>query len=118
MPSDRAHQALCDIRENVLLGREFVAGMSLAAFSADRRTLYAVTRCLEIISEGARRLTPTMRDRHPSLPWRAIMGIGNVYRHDYDNVAESMVWNTVAQSLTPLLAMVEAELSHGGEPPC
>jgi uncharacterized protein with HEPN domain len=28
------------------------------------------------------------RERHPELPWRAIMGLGNVYRHDDDNVAE------------------------------
>jgi uncharacterized protein with HEPN domain len=49
-----------------------------------------VTRCLEIISEAARRLPSALRDRHPELPWRAIMGIGNVYRHDYDDVAEEL----------------------------
>jgi uncharacterized protein with HEPN domain len=32
-----------------------------------------------------------LRDRHPELPWRAIMGIGNVYRHNYDNVAELLL---------------------------
>ena len=39
------------------------------------------------------------------------MGVGNICRHDYDNVAESLVWHTVLRSLTPLLAMVEAELA-------
>jgi uncharacterized protein with HEPN domain len=111
MLSNRARFALFDIRDNLRLAREFVAGLSLEAFKADRRTFYAVTRCLEIVSEAARRLPPTIRDRHPELPWRAIMGVGNVYRHDYDNVAEEFVWRTVQHSLEPLLTVIEGEIA-------
>jgi uncharacterized protein with HEPN domain len=39
------------------------------------------------------------------------MGVGNVYRHDYDNVAEEFVWRTVQQSLQPLLEAVEKEIA-------
>jgi hypothetical protein len=39
------------------------------------------------------------------------MGVGNVYRHDYDNVAESYVWRTVQNDLSVLLAAVEQELA-------
>jgi uncharacterized protein with HEPN domain len=112
MPSDRTRLALFDIRDNVMFARAFVDGLSQEAFEADRRTFYAVTRCLEIISEACRRLSPAVRDRHPELPWRAIMGVGNVYRHDYDNVAEAFVWRTVQHSLTPLLAAVESEIAE------
>lgn len=112
MPSNRAAIALFDIRDNVRLAREFVGKLSPEAFKADRRTFYAVARCLEIISEAARRLPSALRDRHPELPWRAIMGIGNVYRHDYDNVAEELVWRTVNQSLEPLLIAVESEIAR------
>ena len=112
MPSDRPRLALFDIRDNAMLAREFIEGVPEAAFKTDRRTFYAVTRCLEIISEASRRLSPAFRDRHPALPWRAIMGIGNVYRHDYDNVSEEFVWRTVRHSLTPLLEVVEAEIDR------
>jgi uncharacterized protein with HEPN domain len=112
MLSNRAHLALLDIRDNIRLAEDFAAGLSLDDFIADRRTFYAVTRCLEIISEAARRLPASVRNRHPSLPWRAIMGAGNVYRHDYDNVAEEIVWRTVQQSLAALLAAVESELAR------
>ena len=114
--SDPARLALFDIRDNVALAREFTAGLSFETFSADRRTFYAVTRCLEIVSEAARRLPQTVRDRHPELPWRAIMGVGNVYRHDYDNVAEQAVWRTVRHSLEPLLTAIEAEIARLGSP--
>jgi len=89
----------------------------LDGFKADRRTFYAVTRCLEIVSEAARRLPSSLRDRHPELPWRAIMGVGNVYRHDYDNVAEELVWRTLQHSLGPLLAVVESEIPRLKRPP-
>jgi uncharacterized protein with HEPN domain len=117
MLSKRSAIALLDIRDNAKLAREFVAGLSLDAFKADRRTFYAVTRCLEIISEAARRLPPSLRDRYPQLPWRAIMGAGNVYRHDYDNVAEEFVWHTVRQSLEQLLAAIENEIARLPEKP-
>jgi uncharacterized protein with HEPN domain len=88
MPSDQSGQALRDIVENARLARSFIIGLDEASFAADLRTVYAITRCLEIISEANRRLDQSIRDRHAGLPWRAIMGAGNVYRHDYDNVVE------------------------------
>jgi len=110
-PSNRAQLALFDIRDNIRLAQQFIAGMSQTEFAADRRTFYAVARCLEIISEASRRLSTTLRNRHPELPWRAIMGAGNIYRHDYDNVAEEIVWRTMQQDLWPLLAVVESEIN-------
>ena len=114
MLSDSEYLALLDIQDNILLAREFIAGLSEEEFRDDRRSFYAVTRCLEIISEAARRLSPELRARHSALPWRAIMGVGNIYRHDYDNVVEAFVWRTVHQSLAPLLATVLAELATKG----
>jgi uncharacterized protein with HEPN domain len=86
--------------------------MSFETFVADRRSFYAVTRALEIISEAARRLPADLRDRQPELPWRAIMGAGNVYRHDYDNVAEEFVWRTLNDSVPKLLAAIEEEIAR------
>jgi uncharacterized protein with HEPN domain len=88
----------------------FAAGLDAASFAADRRTVYAVTRCLAIISEASRRLDPSVRDRHPAMPWRAIMGAGNVYRHDYDNVAEDQLWRTVNHSLGEWIIAMGQEL--------
>ncbi len=88
MPSSPALNPLHDIRENARLAREWTATCTLKRFVEDPRLVYAVTRCLEIVSEASRRLPASVRDRHPDLPWRAIMDVGNVYRHAYDNVSE------------------------------
>jgi uncharacterized protein with HEPN domain len=87
-----------------------VGTLTLIEFKTDRRAFYAATRALEITSEAARRLAPSVRERHPELPWRAIMGVGNVLRHNYDDVAEEQVWRTVLEDLPDLDRAIAAEL--------
>jgi uncharacterized protein with HEPN domain len=110
MPSDSTVDPLTDIRESIALALSFVGQASLEQFLADRRTVYAVTRCLEIISEASRRLPPELKARHPHIRWQGMAGAGNVYRHNYELVLDRAVWDTVRSSLKPLLAVVEEEL--------
>jgi uncharacterized protein with HEPN domain len=63
---------------------------------------YAVTRCLEIISEASRRLPDELKARHPAIAWRDMAAAGNIYRHEYEDVAARRVWLTLTMSL-PLL---------------
>ena len=112
MHSDKTHAALLDIRENINAARLFIEGLSSEQFRSSRLHFYAVTRALEIISEAARRLPSSFREKHATLPWKQIMGVGNIYRHDYDNVQETFVWATVQDHLSPLLAVVTAEIEE------
>lgn len=114
MPSDSPIVRLTHIRENINLAFSFIADASLDQFLADRRTVYAVTRCLEIISEASRRLPDEMKARHPHIRWRGMAGAGNVYRHDYELILDRAAWDTVQGSLKPLLAVVEEELRRLG----
>ena len=115
MPSDasptaRERLAWLAIQDNAALAQTFVAGMTPEVFMADRRTSYAVTRCLEIISEAARRLHGPQQERFPDLEWRQIEDSGNVFRHVYQHVAESRVWLTVQERLPALLSAANAAL--------
>jgi uncharacterized protein with HEPN domain len=56
MPSDTASAALRDIAHHSDLAVHFTTGFDYEAFVADPRTVYAVTRCVRIISEASRRL--------------------------------------------------------------
>ena len=111
MPSDAETLALETILTNIDLALGFAAGMTFETFEADVRTFYAVTRCLEIVSEASRRLSAPLKLRHPHIPWRDIAGSGNVYRHDYEDIAHRLVWGTVRSFLPTLRLAIEAELS-------
>jgi uncharacterized protein with HEPN domain len=120
MLSRRAETPLRDILHHIDLASGFVASLDYDAFVDDLRTIYAVTRCLEIISEASRRLPDEMKARHPAIAWAEIAGAGNVYRHDYEDVAARLVWETVARELAPLRVIVVQELTNldpGGQPP-
>jgi len=109
-PTPKETLAWLAIQDNAVLAQSFVVGMTVEEFAADRRTFYAVTRCLEIISEAARRLRGAQQEQHPELEWRQIEDSGNVFRHVYDHVAENRVWMTVHERLPALLAAAEAAL--------
>jgi uncharacterized protein with HEPN domain len=102
--------ALRDILHHIELAGTFAAGFDAATFQDDLRTVYAVTRCLEIISEASRRLSDPLKARNPSIAWKRMAGAGNVYRHDYEDVAANYVWHTVQIDLPPLLAVIKREL--------
>jgi len=107
MSSKNSAQRLRDIIDNIDAIRAFTADMNLGDFTGDRKTVYAVTRALEIISEASRRLPDAL---HPGIDWTAIAAAGNVYRHEYEVVDEALVWYTVQHSLTDLQDASSAEV--------
>lgn len=111
MHSEAATAVLRDMQHHIQLASQFVEGLGFEAFRDDMRTLYAVTRCLEIISEASRRLPTEMKDRYPSIAWKDMAGAGNVYRHEYEDVAAKLVWDTVQFALPPLRDVVEREIA-------
>ena len=112
MRSDISVAALRDIQYHIGLAIEFVAGFDRDQFKNDLRTVYAVTRCLEIVSEASRRLTDDLKARHPAIPWKQIAGAGNVYRHDYEDVAAHLVWDTVHRALPALRIAIDDEIAR------
>lgn len=110
MLSNKTQMALADIRHNILAAKRFTAELTFEQFKRSDLHVYAATRALEIISEASRRLPDRFRERHSALPWKQIMGIGNVLRHNYDDVVESIIWETTHTQLETLLAVVVAEI--------
>jgi uncharacterized protein with HEPN domain len=111
MHSESVLAVLRDIAWNIDLASRFINGRDFIAFRDDLQTVYAVTRCLEIISEASRRLPDDLKARHPSIAWRNLAGAGNVYRHDYEDVEATQLWDAVVLALPPLRAVIEHELS-------
>ena len=84
---------LTDIIEAIEHVREAVTGLTLDVFEADWKSQWLVERGIEIISEASRHLTDELKARHPEIPWSKVAGIGNVLRHDYQNIAAPIMWN-------------------------
>jgi uncharacterized protein with HEPN domain len=85
-------------------------GKDLTSYSAEWITRDVVERNLERISEASRHIPRDLKGQHPAIRWRAIAGLGNVLRHDYQNVVDERIWQIVTSDLAPLKAAVLAML--------
>jgi uncharacterized protein with HEPN domain len=89
---DKAHEAL-----------SLVAGKSRQDYDRDTALRLALTHLIQVIGEAARRVSLQFRERHPEIPWDAIAGMRSKIVHDYMNVDEDIVWDSVTQELQPLI---------------
>ena len=89
--------------------------MDLDTLAQDEKTVAAVERKLQLITEAAVRLGDQAEALCPGIVWRNIRGMGNWLRHQYDRVDLDTVWNTVVvdlpklkESVTKALAQIQA----------
>ena len=86
-------------------------GLDFDAFEADRKTVDAVERNLEIIGEATANLPDEVLARWPEVPWRYMKGVRNLLAHEYFGVDVGILWQTIQEDLpaiTPLLHKVLA----------
>src|SRR5262245_59704942 len=111
--------ALEDLLKVIGQVQSFTHDMTIEQYHGDVKTQRAVERCLEVISEASRRIPNPIEKQYPDIPWRNIAGIGNVLRHDYQRIANQIIWDTVRVHLPKLLEVVlaiKADLSKDGDP--
>ena len=89
-----------------------MAGRSRADLDTDRMLLFAVIRAIEVVGEAASKLSEEFRAAHPSIPWRAIIGMRNRLIHAYFDIDTETVWETTTQELPPILNQLR-ELAAG-----
>lgn len=117
MPFNDEDNSLHDIADAIGMIESFTAGMDFDAFREDPKTVSAVERKLQIISEAAIRLGEGAERRCPGPPWRDIRGIGNWLRHQYERIELPVIWKTVKDDLPPLKASVLRALNMPAKGP-
>ena len=105
MSSEREALRLQDIIENIDRIESYMIGLDRESFAQDSRTVDAVERCLQRITEAVIKIGPDgMTQISPQTPVDAVRGLGNVLRHDYDQVDLGVIYLTVRESLPELRA--------------
>lgn len=71
------------VLENIDGVLDLTAGLRIETIVESFVLIRATERAFQIISEAAKELPADVRDMEPDVPWRNIIGIGNLLRHEY-----------------------------------
>jgi uncharacterized protein with HEPN domain len=80
--------------------------MSYETFAADKKTVNAVIRSLEVLGEAAKHIPTSFRRKHPDIPWSKMAGMRDVLIHDYMGVDLKTVWKVAQERLPELKTLL------------
>lgn len=98
---------LQDILDSINDIESFIQNMAFDSFKEDRKTIYAVIRCLEVIGEATKKIPKSIKDKYPSIPWREMAGMRDKMIHEYFGVDVGVLWETVKGDIPSLKPLVQ-----------
>lgn len=82
---------------------DYTAGLDKALFVSSAMPYDATLRNIELIGVAAAHIPETVRNAHPEIPWRTIVGTRNRVLHAYPGIDNDIVWDIVCNDVPALL---------------
>jgi uncharacterized protein with HEPN domain len=79
-----------------------VNGGEYSSFKADRKTILAVRRDMEVIGEAAKNIARVIRKKYPEIPGKDILGMRDQLIQGYWGIDLDILGETIQQDLPPL----------------
>lgn len=90
----------------------YVEGLDQQAFTSDQRTYDATLRNVELLGEAATHVPEHVRDAHPEIAWRQIIGTRNRLAHGYLGIDDDVIWDIIQTDIPDLLAAFQRLLNE------
>lgn len=112
MPTKRPLSRLRDIVENGQAVLDYTKDLDFNGYVKNRLVRDGTERCLARLSEASVKRGPLAEELFPGHDWLAMRNLGNVLRHDYNRVLDSIIWTIRTDRLPPLIVELEAFLAQ------
>ena len=93
----------------------FTEKLTYAQFMQSDLHQNAVLKVLEIVGEGASRVSEGARKVYPEISWSHIIGFRNRIVHGYFEIDFAIVWIIVQEDLPPFITQLELLVSSEPE---
>ena len=97
-----------DIIDSIEKIEEYTTGITEDEFMKNSQVHDAVLRRLEIVGEAVKKVPPSVRGKHPQVPWKKIAGLRDVLIHEYFGVSGKRIWKVVKDDLLVL----KSDMAH------
>ena len=95
---------------------ELTSADDLSKSPEGMKTLAADCMLIEAIGEGIRRIDERTMGRllpnRPEIPWQEVKGMRDHIAHGYFDINTDLVWDVIANDLSPLLSAIEYFIKH------
>ena len=107
-PEDRDKAYLWDMLQAADEAKALCQGFTFEAFEAERRSLLALERLMELVGEAARRVSEDFQRAYPEIAWRKIIGLRNVLAHEYGSIDHRRLFLAATQDTVELSRLLQA----------
>jgi len=98
---------LQDILNEIFRIKKFTKNLDFKNFKSDEKTIYAVTRSLEIIGEATSQIPIEIRKKYSNINWKEIKGFRDKIVHKYWGVDLEIEWDIIVNELDILKKQIK-----------
>jgi uncharacterized protein with HEPN domain len=99
------------ILDAILEVEDYLAGTDVKKFMDNSMMRYACIKQLEIIGEAGNHISEETKSKFTNIEWSQIIGMRNVFVHEYFGVDLNLVWEIIKSELPDLKIKIITILS-------
>ncbi len=94
--------SVIDIWKEIEHIEKFSESLDYEGLIEDKKSLYAIVRCFEIIGEAAKNIPEDLKTKYRKIPWKDMTGMRDKLIHDYFGIDYEILWETIKNRIPEL----------------
>jgi len=87
--------------------QKYLIGTELSVFLENSMMRFACIKQMEIIGEASNHLSIELKSKFSDIEWTQIVGMRNVFAHEYFGIDSSLVWEIIKNDIPELKEKIE-----------
>lgn len=88
----------------------YLTAANLSVFLDNSMMRFACIKQMEIIGEASNHLSAELKSKFSDIEWSQIIGMRNVFTHEYFGIDSSLVWEIIKNDIPELKEKIEGVL--------
>ncbi len=103
---------LMHVLDAIIEIESYINGVDFDEFMNNSMMRFACIKNMEIIGEACNHISEATRSKFTTIEWGQIIGMRNVFVHEYFGIDSSLVWQIIRDDLPDLKSKVEQVIAQ------